>query len=117
MQKFRIAVAFLASSLMAGTALADAPGLYRGAVKLADPIFAPPQARIVGVDWRCAADGCVGLASRYTTIESVSRECRQVAAVLGPVTAYASRGVRLSPSELAACNRAAAAPQVVASQN
>jgi hypothetical protein len=107
MQKFRIAVAFLASSFMAGTALADAPGPFRGAVKLAAPVTAPAEARIVGVTWRCAADGCVGAASRYTTIDSVQRECRQVAAVLGSVTAYASRGVRLSRSELAACNRAA----------
>jgi hypothetical protein len=109
MQKFRISGAFFTAALLAaGASWAEAPGQFRGAVKLADPSAAPAEARIVGVDWRCAADGCVGEASRYTTIDSVARECRQVAAVLGSVTAYASRGVRLSPSEIAACNHAAA---------
>jgi hypothetical protein len=112
MQKFRISGMIFAAALLAagsaGAAGADAPGRFVGAVRLADPAAAPAQARIVGVTWRCAADGCIGAADRYTTIDSVSRECREVAAVLGSVTAYASRGVRLSRSELAACNRAAA---------
>jgi hypothetical protein len=109
MQKFRIAGAFLVSAMLAGgAALADAPGEYRGALKLADPRSAPREARISGVTWRCAGDGCIGAAHRYTTLDSVQRECRQVAARLGPVTAYASRGVRLWRSQVAACNRAAA---------
>lgn len=108
MQKFRIStILFAAAALYGGPSLADAPGRFQGAVKLSDPLAAPPQAQIVGVTWRCAADGCVGEADRYTTLDSVQRECRRVAAVLGSVTAYASRGVRLSRSELSACNRAA----------
>jgi hypothetical protein len=118
MQKFRISGAFFTAALLAaGASWAEAPGQFRGAVKLADPSAAPAEARIVGVDWRCAADGCVGEASRYTTIDSVARECRQVAAVLGSVTAYASRGVRLSRSDLAACNRAAAPRTAPMAQN
>jgi hypothetical protein len=114
MQKFRIAGAFLASAVLAtGAARADAPGEFRGAVKLAHPPSAPQEARISGVMWRCAADGCVGTAHRYTTLDSVQRECRQVAAALGPVTAYASRGVRLWRSQVAACNRTAA-PGIIA---
>jgi len=110
MQKFRISGAFFAAALMAGGASwAQAPGEFRGAVKLADPLSAPSEALISGVVWRCAADGCVGLASRYTTLDSVQRECRAVVSVLGPATAYASRGVRLSSSELSACNRASGA--------
>jgi hypothetical protein len=118
MQKFRISGAFFVAALLAaGASWAEAPGQFRGAVKLADPISAPAEARISGVVWRCAADGCVGEASRYTTLDSVQRECSQVAAVLGQVTAYASRGVRLSSSEIAACNRAAVDLQVLAAQN
>lgn len=117
MQKFRVAGAFLVSAMLAGgAAFADAPGEFRGAVKLADPLSAPQEVRISGVTWRCAADGCVGAAHRYTTLDSVQRECRQVAAALGPVTAYASRGVRLWRSQITACNRAAA-PEVVALRN
>lgn len=117
MQKFQIAGTFLVSAMLAGgAALADAPGEFRGAVKLANPLSAPQEARISGVVWRCAADGCIGAAHRYTTLDSVQRECREVAATLGPVTAYASRGVRLWPSQVAACNRAAA-PAVVAVRN
>jgi hypothetical protein len=118
MQKFRISGAFFATALLAaGASWAEAPGQFRGALKLVDPTAAPAEARISGVVWRCAAEGCVGEASRYTTIDSVQRECSQVAAVLGSVTAYASRGVRLSRSEIAACNHGAADPQVVTAQN
>lgn len=119
MQKFRIsgAIAAAITVFASGTALAHAPGEFRGAVKLADPSRAPAQAVIAGVTWRCGADGCLGLASRYNTLDSLQRECRQVVAVVGPATAYASRGQRLGRAGLAACNRAAASGRLVTAQN
>jgi len=115
MQKFLVS-SVLAGLLASGSAAAAAPGEFRGAARLVTPVSAPAEAVISGVAWRCAADGCVGLAQRYNTLESVGRECRQVAARFGPVSAYASRGQRLGRSGLAACNRAAASGRFVTAQ-
>jgi hypothetical protein len=61
-----------------------------------------------GVAWRCEADGCLGLARRYNTLDSRRRQCREVARRFGPVSAYVSGGQRLGRAGLAACNAAAA---------
>jgi hypothetical protein len=118
MQKFRIsgAIAVCAATL-GGSAWAQVPGDFRAAARLADPAKAPAEAMIAGVSWRCTAQGCVGLAARYNTLDSVQRECRKVVAVLGPVTAYASRGQRLGRSSLSACNRAARPAHLAVAQS
>jgi hypothetical protein len=118
MQKFRISGAVAAMAMVwGGAAWAQAPGEFRAAVKLAEPAKAPAEAVVAGVTWRCGTEGCIGLASRYNTLDSVLRECRQVVAVVGRATAYASRGERLGRAGLAACNRAAANGRLLTAQN
>ena len=117
MQKLMLSGVIAAfSAMLGGTALAQGTGEFRAAIKLAEPSRAPAEAVISGVPWRCGAAGCVGLASRYNTLDSVQRECRKVVAVFGPATAYASRGQRLGRSGLTACNRAAASGRFVTAQ-
>jgi len=105
----------LAAAAVGGTAWAAAAGDFQGAARLAAPVSEPTVAVVAGVAWRCAQDGCVGLARRYNTLDSVPRECRRFVAAVGPVKAYASRGQRLGPNALADCNTAAAPMMVRAS--
>ena len=112
MQKFmrRSAIAGLTAAVtITGAAMAAQPGDFMGAARLAAPLSAPVAAKLAGVQWRCADTGCLGSAQRYNTLDSLVRQCRQVAARFGPVSAYASRGQRLSRTGLIHCNRAAAA--------
>ena len=118
MQKFTISGAIAALAVVAaGSAWAETPGAFRAGAKLASPVPASTVAVVEGVVWRCQADACLGLADRYNTLDSVQRECRRVAAVVGPVTAYASRGQRLGRANLAACNRAAGAGRIETALN
>ncbi len=112
MQKFmrRSAIAGLTAAVtMTGAAWAGQPGEFLGAARLSAPLSAPVAAKLAGVQWRCADTGCLGVAQRYNTLDSLVRQCRQVATRFGPVQAYASRGQRLSRAGLIHCNRAAAA--------
>lgn len=117
MHKLTIAAAAAWTALAASTAFAASPGDFRGAARLVTPVSAPVEARVAGVSWRCAADGCVGLARRYNTLDTPVRECRRVAARFGPVSAYASRGERLSRAGLVFCNRAARGDLKLAATN
>jgi hypothetical protein len=109
MQKLLVCGAF-AAVLAGGSAWAAAPGDFKGAARLADPVSQTTVAVVSGVPWRCAGDACVGLARRYNTLDSVQRECRRFVAAVGPVSAYASRGERLGPNALVDCNAAATNP-------
>ncbi|MET0273785.1 MAG: hypothetical protein ABW360_12430 [Phenylobacterium sp.] len=61
-----------------------------------------------GVNWRCEGDQCIGTAERHSTLDSPIKECRKVAAVIGPVTDYRTRGRVLTKGTLGVCNTAVA---------
>ena len=60
-----------------------------------------------GVQWRCEGDKCVGKADRHSSLDSYMKECRKVAAGLGKLTRFYSRGREMSQRDLDNCNRAA----------
>lgn len=114
MQSFRMLSAIAAGAvLVSGAALAQAPG-FRGEAKLVTPASAPREAVIAGVDWRCEGDACVGVAPRKANLDGLVRECRKVAAVVGPVASYKSGAYVADKGQLKACNRAAPTHTVAA---
>ena len=60
-----------------------------------------------GVKWQCEGDKCVGKAERRASLDSYMKECRKVAAGLGKLTRFYSRGREMSQRDLDNCNRAA----------
>ncbi len=114
MRSFLIAAAFTFTAF--GAAHAGQPGEFLGAARLVNPVASPIESKVACVNWRCADTGCIGVAHRYNTLDSLLRECRQVAVRFGPMKAYASRGQRLSRAGVIICNRAAAADLRMAAQ-
>ncbi len=51
---------------------------------------------------------CVGVADKKAGLDSLMKECRKVAAAIGPMTSYRTRGLQMSKGSLGVCNRAAA---------
>jgi hypothetical protein len=96
---------------VSGSAFAGTTAPYRGEAKLVSGPSAPRTETIAGVTWTCDGDACVGQAERKANVDGVVRECRKVAAVLGPVAAYRSGARELSEGQLRACNKAA--PEVL----
>ena len=103
MQNFRMLAIAAAAVFVSGTAFA-APTVFNGQATLATPASAPIDATVSGVAWHCEADKCVGSAERYSSLDNPVKECRKVAAAVGPLTAYTTRGRTLSKGTLAACN-------------
>ncbi|HEY0437805.1 MAG TPA: hypothetical protein VGC92_14280 [Phenylobacterium sp.] len=83
-----------------------APGAFHAEASLANAA-GPSSATIGNAAWRCDAGACVGEAANRG-LDNPVRECRKVAAVLGPLSAYQTRGVKLEAGDLKACNMAAA---------
>ena len=93
--------ALLAAALLfaAAPALAQAPAT---SATLADAAKAPTGRVIVdGATWRCEGAECTATGG---AAQPATRACRRVAQRLGPVTAFAWKGVELSAAEIAACN-------------
>jgi hypothetical protein len=111
MQSAMLSGAAAALALLAcAPAFAEPPtqAPFRGVATLATPISAPTNAVVAGVTWRCEADTCIGTAARRSTLDNPVRECRKVAAAVGPLAGYTTRGRELSKLNLNACNVAAA---------
>lgn len=109
MQNLRLLGAIAASAaFVAGGAFA-ATGAFHAEARLATPAAAPVSATVSDVSWRCDGEACVGSAANRSSLDSPMRECRKVAAALGPLSAYTTRGVTMSAGELKLCNVAAAA--------
>jgi hypothetical protein len=92
--------------LIAGNAFA-AIGPFHAEAKLAGPA-ATATATIADASWSCQGDTCVGQADRRGSLDGPVRECKKVAAVLGPVAAYTTQGLKLQDGDLKVCNTAAA---------
>lgn len=107
MQSFRMLGAIAVSAaFVSGAALAQ-PQPFKGEATVQNPATAPHEATISGVAWRCEGDQCLGEAARRPNLDGLVRECKKVAAVIGPVASYKSRGRELTAGQLRACNRGA----------
>jgi hypothetical protein len=67
---------------------------------------ASTNTEIDGVNWLCEREKCVGKAKRPPP-DTNMRACRKVAAALGQLASFSSRGRELSKEDLDNCNRAA----------
>ena len=101
------AAAAAASSLMTAGAAFAAVGPFHAEAKLAGPA-ATASASIADANWTCQGDTCVGQADHRGSLDSPVRECKKVVAVLGPVAAYTTGGLKLADGDLKVCNTAAA---------
>lgn len=108
MQSFRILGATAAFVLCASGAAFAQPAAFRAEAKLVTPVSAPAASTISGVNWTCSGDSCVGAAERYASLDNPVKECRKVAAELGPLVAYTTHGRVMSAGNLKACNTGAA---------
>lgn len=106
MQFAAISTALALGLVLAGPSAAQT---FQGTAKLATPVSAPTSAIVEGVEWRCEGDTCRGSGERRAKLDSFMKECRKVAAAVGPLTAYTSRGHSLTDRNVATCNRLAAA--------
>lgn len=98
-----VAVAAMAASAVS---FAGAPP-FSGEATLAKAVAAPSAVQIDGVTWKCENDKCVGRADRRSTLDSQIKECRKVAATLGELKEYSSRGRPMSSNSVETCNRLA----------
>src|SRR3954451_18379681 len=97
----------LAAALAAGTLLfagsAFAATGYHAAAKLAAPAAQPISAKVADVSWKCDGDACVGEGVR-APLDNPMRECRKVAAAVGPLAAFTTRGLAMDAGDLKSCN-------------
>jgi hypothetical protein len=81
---------------------------YQAAAALERALPGPTDTEIDGVNWRCTGDKCVAkMVSRRSVTGSRMEECRKVAAALGRLASFASRGKELTKRDLDNCNRSA----------
>ena len=95
------------SALAPAASAASAAGPYYAEATLATAASATDK-DVDGVKWTCEGDKCVGKAERRASLDSYMKECRKVAAGLGKLTRFFSRGREMSQRDLDNCNRAAA---------
>lgn len=96
-----------ASAIVPAAAAAAAAGPYHAEATLATAVQAATDKDVDGVKWSCEGDKCVGRADRRSSLDSYMKECRKVAANLGKLTRFFSRGREMSARDLDNCNRAA----------
>jgi len=101
-----VCMAGLCASAMVPAASAASAGPYQAEVTLAAAVQSATDKEVDGVNWRCEGDKCVGKAERRASLDSYMKECRKVAAALGKLTRFYSRGREMSQRDLDNCNRA-----------
>jgi hypothetical protein len=97
----------LGTSAIVPAAFAASPGPYYAEATLAAAAPSATDKDVDGVKWQCAGDKCIGKAERRASLDSYMKECRKVAAGLGKLTRFYSRGREMSQRDLDNCNRAA----------
>lgn len=103
MQTKVLSAAVLAVSLICAQGAAAAEG-FRAQARLVTPVSSPTTTVVSGVEWKCDGDACVGASKYAPGLDSFMKQCRKVRAALGPLTAYSSRGNRMSDTDVANCN-------------
>ena len=81
---------------------------YQAAAALERALPGTTDTEIDGINWHCAADKCVAkLVGRKSVTVSRMEECRKVAAAIGRLASFSSRGKELTKRDLDNCNRSA----------
>lgn len=80
---------------------------YQAEASLERAVPATTDTEIEGVNWRCTADKCVGTPVGRRSAGSRVDECKRLAAAVGKLASFSSRGKELSKRDLDACNRVA----------
>ena len=101
------AMGLAASCIVPAATAASTAGPYHAEATLATAVQAATDKDVDGVTWRCEGETCVGKADRRDSLDSYMKECRKVAAALGKLTRFYSRGRQMSERDLNNCNRAA----------
>jgi hypothetical protein len=96
-----------ATAIVPVASAASAAGSYYAEATLATAAASAADKDVDGVQWRCEGDKCVGRAERRSSLDSYMKECRKVAAGLGKLTRFYSRGRAMSQRDLDNCNRVA----------
>jgi hypothetical protein len=82
-------------------------GKFHGEAQLATAVAQPSEATIKGITWHCESSRCTASAEDWPGLDSFVKQCRVVAADLGPLTSFRSGGRVASKSELNTCNQSA----------
>ena len=81
---------------------------YQAAASLERALPGATDTEIDGINWHCTGDKCVGtMVGRRSVTGSRMEECRKVAAVIGRLASFSSRGKELTKRDLDTCNRSA----------
>jgi hypothetical protein len=81
---------------------------YQAAASLERALPGATDTEIDGVKWHCTGEKCVGtMVGRRSVVGSRMDECRKVAAVIGRLASFSSRGRELTKRDLDTCNRSA----------
>jgi len=80
---------------------------YQALASLERAVPATTDTEIDGVNWRCTGDKCVATPVGGKSPGSGMPECKKMAAALGRVASFSSRGKELSKRDLDSCNRSA----------
>ena len=100
------ALGLFALSALASTQIRAAE--YQAAAALERALPGATDTEIDGINWHCTGDKCVGtMVGRRSVTGSRMEECRKVAAALGKLTSFSSRGKELTKRDLDNCNRSA----------
>jgi hypothetical protein len=106
MMRKAAALGLFALSALASSGIGAAD--YQAAAALERALPGSTDTEIDGVNWHCTADKCVGtMVSRRSVTGSRMEECRKVAAALGKLASFSSRGKELTKRDLDNCNRSA----------
>jgi hypothetical protein len=105
--------AIAVAAFVSGAAYAQPQGEPNGQATLAQPAAAAKEANVGGVAWRCDGVECAGRGTPRAANAGLVAECKKVAAVIGPVSSYRSRGHELTSGQIRACNRGAIRIQTV----
>ena len=102
MQTKVLSAAVMAIALLSANG-ARAEG-YRAQARLVTPVAVSTTTLVSNVEWKCDGDACLGVSKYAPGLDSFMKQCRKVRAALGPLTAYSSRGNRMSDTDVANCN-------------
>lgn len=80
---------------------------YQAEALLTRALPAATDTEIDGVNWRCTGDKCVGTPVGRKSPGSRMEECKKLAATLGKLSSFSSRGKELTKRDLDNCNRGA----------
>jgi hypothetical protein len=80
---------------------------YQAEASLQRAVPASTDTEIDGVNWRCTGDKCVGTPVGGPPAGSRVDECKKLAAAVGKLASFSSRGKELSKRDLDNCNRVA----------